>query len=65
MAAIVLLFLLIFLFEGVYLKVKKRKLRTYIIVYGIMLLALVYNLASALLPEVLNPNLIIEAVLGK
>ncbi|CAM4498123.1 hypothetical protein [Paenibacillus typhae] len=65
MAAILLLFLMIVLFEGVYLKVKKRKLRTYIIVYGVMLLALVYNLAAALLPEALNPNLIIEAVLGK
>lgn len=65
MAAVLLFFLLIFLFEGVYLKVKKRKLRTYIIVYGVMLLSLAYNLAAALLPEALNPNLIIEAVLGK
>ncbi|KUP24644.1 hypothetical protein [Paenibacillus sp. DMB5] len=65
MAAVLLLFLLICLFEGVYLKVKKRKLRTYIIIYGVMLLSLVYNLAAALLPEALNPNLIIEAVLGK
>ncbi|MBY0013951.1 hypothetical protein [Paenibacillus typhae] len=65
MAAVLMLFMLIFLFEGVYLKVKKRKLRTYIIVYGVMLLSLVYNLAATLLPGVLNPNLIIEAVLGK
>ncbi|MNP30020.1 hypothetical protein D3C76_1230750 [compost metagenome] len=65
MAVVLLLFLLIFLFEGMYLKVKKRKLRTYIIVYGMLLLSLAYNLAIALLPGVLNPNLIIEAVLGK
>ncbi|MNE70419.1 hypothetical protein D3C80_1662100 [compost metagenome] len=65
MAAILLLFLMIVLFEGVYLKVKKRKLRTYFIVYGVMLLALVYNLAAYLMPEAQNPNQIIEAVLGK
>ncbi|AIQ52294.1 hypothetical protein [Paenibacillus sp. FSL R7-0331] len=65
MALVFVLFLLIFLFEYSYLRSNKRKLRTHLIVYGIMLLSLTYNLAAAWLPKQLNPNLIIEAVLQK
>ncbi|AIQ46740.1 hypothetical protein R70723_13325 [Paenibacillus sp. FSL R7-0273] len=65
MAVIFVLFLLIFLFEHAYLKSNKRKPRTHLIVYGVMLLSLIYNLAAAWLPKQLNPNLIIEAVLQK
>ncbi|MNI51153.1 hypothetical protein D3C81_2237180 [compost metagenome] len=65
MAIVFVMFLLIILIEWIYLKYHRRKLRTFIIVYGVMFFSLICNLAMVADGKRLNPNLIIKAILQK
>lgn len=65
MFAVFVIFLIMGLIEGAYLLQRGRKIRTYIIVYAVMGVSLVYNLLAVKSGQALNPNRIIQAILQR
>ncbi|WNS43903.1 hypothetical protein [Paenibacillus sp. MMS20-IR301] len=53
------------LLEGIYLMRHGRKMRTYVIVYAVLCVSLVYNLMAIGLEQAINPNRLIQAVLRR